>query len=150
MSNFYCEKCGKAILEGSGGHYVTECKHYPLEFKTKEEKKMKELFETEFYVAGVKFRPDWKANLESLEIGEELILEPEPTNKFDKNAIKILSKHGDNVCFHGYVPAKTGEALVLTQYLNEGMILKATVKDLAPDFEPWQALLVKVEEVKDA
>lgn len=110
---------------------------------------MKELFGAEFYAAGVKFRPNWKDNLEVLEIGEELILEPEPTNRFDKNAIKLLSKYGDDVVFHGYVPAKTGEALVIAQYLKEGMKLKATITELAPDFEPWQALRVKVEEVTD-
>ena len=32
MSNFYCEKCGKAILDGEEG-YTTGCKHYPLEEK---------------------------------------------------------------------------------------------------------------------
>ena len=30
MSNFYCEHCGTAILEGKGGYYVTGCEHYPL------------------------------------------------------------------------------------------------------------------------
>jgi len=29
MSNFYCEKCGTAILE-KNGRYYTECEHYPL------------------------------------------------------------------------------------------------------------------------
>lgn len=31
MSNFKCEKCGTDILEDEGGHYYTECEHYPLE-----------------------------------------------------------------------------------------------------------------------
>jgi|WetSurSiteA1Bulk_404760.scaffolds.fasta_scaffold860219_1 hypothetical protein len=31
MSNFVCEKCGKAILEGKNGEYVTGCRHYPIE-----------------------------------------------------------------------------------------------------------------------
>jgi len=31
MSNFNCEYCDTPILEGEGGHYITSCKHYPLE-----------------------------------------------------------------------------------------------------------------------
>lgn len=35
MSSFYCEKCGKAILDSPNG-YTTGCEHYPLEkFKKK-------------------------------------------------------------------------------------------------------------------
>jgi len=33
MSHFLCEVCGKEILEGPGGHYITGCEHYPLEEK---------------------------------------------------------------------------------------------------------------------
>ena len=31
MSNFFCENCKAAILEGEGGHYVTGCEHYPVD-----------------------------------------------------------------------------------------------------------------------
>lgn len=31
MSNFECSFCGKEILEGEDGNYITSCKHYPLE-----------------------------------------------------------------------------------------------------------------------
>jgi hypothetical protein len=107
---------------------------------------MKENFEAEFYAAGVKFRPDWRGNLASLKINEELTLEPEPTNRYDKNAIKLISQKG---IFLGYVPAKTGEALAITQLMERGMKLKATVMELALEFEPWTALQVRVEEVRD-
>jgi len=33
MSNFICEKCGKEIVEGDDGHYITGCEHYPIESK---------------------------------------------------------------------------------------------------------------------
>ena len=98
----------------------------------------------EFFVAGVKFRKGWKENLEALEEGQELILVPEPTNKFDKYAIKIMSPEGVML---GYVPAKTGEALILSQAITSGKRFKATATELAVDFEPWRALQVLVEEV---
>lgn len=106
--------------------------------------KMTKKLSIEFFVAGVKFRKGWKENLEALEEGQELILVPEPTNKFDKYAIKIMSPEGVQL---GYVPAKTGEALILSQAMTSGKIFKATATELAVDFEPWRALQVLVEEV---
>lgn len=106
---------------------------------------MNELLTMEFFVAGVKFRKDWKENVKELEEGQELHLVPEPTNKFDKNAIKVIDLRGTML---GYVPAKTGEALLVSSALKKGYVLKATLTELAPDFEPWRALQVKVEEVE--
>jgi len=37
MSNFYCEKCGTAILEGKDGRYFTGCEHYPADVKYNEQ-----------------------------------------------------------------------------------------------------------------
>jgi len=111
----------------------------------KEETKVTEKLSMEFFAAGVKFRKGWKENLEALEEGQELFLVPEPTNKFDKYAIKIMSPAGVQL---GYVPAKTGEALILSQAITSGKIFKATATELAIDFEPWRALQVLVEEVE--
>lgn len=38
MSSFLCDKCGKEILEGDGGHYMTGCKHWPLDDLVKNQK----------------------------------------------------------------------------------------------------------------
>ena len=38
MSNFICEICGKEILEGPDGKYITGCEHYPLDDGKEEEK----------------------------------------------------------------------------------------------------------------
>lgn len=35
MSNFYCETCNTAIIEGDNGEYVTGCIHYPIEKPSK-------------------------------------------------------------------------------------------------------------------
>ena len=29
MSNFYCDKCGTALIDSPHG-YITECEHYPI------------------------------------------------------------------------------------------------------------------------
>ena len=104
---------------------------------------MSEKLHLTFYVAGVKFRKDWKKNLEELKVDDELTLVPEPTNKFDPFAVRIhsVNKH------LGYVPAKTGEAKEISNALNEGRLFTTKVSDLNPDFEPWRALEVEVKEV---
>ena len=108
------------------------------------EKEMSEKLYFIFYVAGVKFRKDWKKNLEEFKIDDELTLVPEPTNKFDPFAIKVYSTSNVHL---GYVPAKTGEAKEISNALNEGRLFTTKVSDLNPDFEPWRALEVEVKEV---
>jgi len=104
---------------------------------------MTEKYEKTFYVAGVKFRKGWKENLKELEEGMALQLVPEPTNKFDPNAIQIHADLGSL----GYVPAKTGEALEIAVRLRDGAEFETTLIELQPDFEPWKALLVEVKEI---
>lgn len=57
------------------------------------------------FIAGVKFRPGANVHLDSLEEGTDLTLVPEPTNKYDRHAIKVMS--GD--MFVGYVPKDLAE-----------------------------------------
>jgi hypothetical protein len=58
MSNFYCEICNTAILEGSNGKYITGCPHHPLvessnKVLSKRKKDLIEFLETE---TGLKLR----------------------------------------------------------------------------------------------
>ena len=55
----------------------------------------------EFFIAGVQFHQA-KTVINELEIGDELEMLPEPSNKFDPNAIKLM--YGETML--GYVPAK--------------------------------------------
>ena len=116
----------------------------------KEETKMTEQkLNLEFYVAGVKFRKDWKKNLEALHEDDVLCLAREPENRFDPFAVQILYYHDaatldESGMMLGYVPAKTGEAKVVSEALKEGRGLIATVVEVSPDFEPWTALKVRI------
>ena len=104
---------------------------------------MTEKLNLKFYAAGVKFRKGWKDNLNELEIDSKLTLLPEPTNKFDKYAVQILS----GTTMLGYVPSKTGEAEVVSTALNNEKTLEATIYNLMPEAEPWRALEVEIKEV---
>lgn len=57
-----------------------------------------------FTIAGLKHRPqEARDELNIIDSGTELTLVPEPDNKFDSNAIKILSPKGT---FLGYIPRR--------------------------------------------
>jgi len=129
------------------------------EWDNKEETKMtEEKLNLEFFVAGVKFRKDWKKNLEELEEGQELCLAREPENRFDReenstesNAVQILhykvgaDGYGDEIgTMLGYVPAKTGESKIVSRALKEGRSLTAIITEVSPDFEPWTSLRVRI------
>lgn len=122
--------------------------------QTKHKEDLDELFGGEeaqsvtFYAAGVQFRKGWRKALAALEEGEELFLVPEPTNKFDENAVQLCSGNG---IFLGYVPAKGGlvaKNLWVLKAFEEGKLLRATVVATNPDADPWNALLVEVGPLK--
>ena len=96
----------------------------------------------EFFVAGVKFHK-FNTVKDILEEGMAVDLIPEPTNKYDRFAIKI--KH-NNVML-GYVPKKLSAEV--TEVMNSGTELAATIIQLQPDFEPWTALKVGVRGVTE-
>jgi|LGVF01.2.fsa_nt_gb hypothetical protein len=101
----------------------------------------------EFHVAGVKFHK-FRDVKDELKEGMNLELVPEPTNRFDKNAVKILH----NGVMLGYVPMKDKKnpGVLLSKDVSatlcEGSILNTTIIELNPDFEPWLALKVRIEE----
>lgn len=106
------------------------------------ESNAKEKFE--FYVAGVKHH-NLKYVMEEITEGEYLELVKEPTNKYDKNAIKILfysTIHGSTEML-GYVPGRISADV--THFISrhpEGVICE--VVKLIPDADPWNQLRVKI------
>ena len=59
----------------------------------------------EFYIAGVKFH-QYKSVLNDVTEGDNLVLIPEPENKFDPNAVQIHFDNGGVSAFVGFVPKK--------------------------------------------
>ncbi|MBE3140244.1 MAG: HIRAN domain-containing protein [Thermoplasmata archaeon] len=71
----------------------------------------------QFFIAGVQFRPKVEINaaVREMKKGDKLLLKPEPTNKFDPNAVQIwlcktyaVDETVDDAlqAFLGYVPKK--------------------------------------------
>jgi len=145
MSNFYCEKCGKAILEGPNGHYVTECEHYPREG----EKEMAKDYETlkSFYIAGVQFH-ELETILDQLAVDQRLELVLEPTNRYDPNAVRIERfefEEGEyTMC--GYVPKKFSAEI--SALISIGTILECVIVEVNKNAKPWEQCKVEIREVK--
>lgn len=74
------------------------------------------------YIAGV---PHRKPDLSDLKIGNFVTLEPEPTNEYDPNAIKVWY----NGVHLGYIPKKMTEAI---KHLT-----KMTITSINPEAK-WQ------------
>lgn len=96
--------------------------------------------ERKFYLAGVQFRPNAVAVLNELNEGDILDLEPEPTNKYDPNAIKILS----GVEHVGYVPKTLSAEIATMIELNE---CECEITALNKGGKPWELCEVIVRPV---
>jgi hypothetical protein len=108
--------------------------------------------ERKFFIAGVQFHPGAVDAIRNLIEGDELFLEPEPTNKFDSNAIKILDENNN---FLGYVPKKIsaeisamieiGEVYCMVETLNLSgktwEICQVSITPIAEDETPEEAEL---------
>lgn len=99
-----------------------------------------------FYVAGVQFRPaaEVREVMSYIHEGSYLDLKPEPENKYDPNAIKIVFVEYDTDDLHlGYVPKKfSAEVAAL---LEAGIDLVCIVLEANPNAKPWEMLKVAVK-----
>jgi hypothetical protein len=77
----------------------------------------------DFIVAGAGRSAERRAACEGLQAGERVVLEREPDNRHDANAILILNTVGDEL---GYVPRE--DAGVMAPLLDAGGWVEATVK----------------------
>lgn len=109
-----------------------------------EKERRKAMFNKTFYIAGVQHHKMHKV-INKLEEGDTLSLVPEPTNKFDPNAIRIICPTQDEDVMCGFVP-KTISAEVAAQ-ITIGTALKCEIVKLEPDKKPWEQCQVTVEEV---
>lgn len=91
-----------------------------------------------FYVAGIQFRLDAFASVANeARIGNVVTLEPEPDNKYDPFAVKVIL-HDEHV---GYVPRSFSEWVTKNLHnCNASYIIRINL-----DSEPWTALKIKLE-----
>ena len=93
-----------------------------------------------FYIAGVQFH-ELKTIIRDLGEGDGLTLIPEPTNKYDPNAVRI--EH-DNV-MTGFVPKKFSSEVSAT--LEIGKDLECVLVEVNKNAKPWEQAKVEIREV---
>lgn len=98
-----------------------------------------------FFIAGVQFHQLHKV-LNLLEEGDVLELVPEPTNKFDPNAVRIEYNTSQEQIMCGYVPKKFSAAVAGA--ISIGKRLECKIEKLNPGSKPWEQCKVNIVEVK--
>jgi len=98
-----------------------------------------------FYIAGVQFH-DLPKVAKDIEVGSVLVLEPEPSNKYDPNAVKIIYLHFEKgAVMLGYVPKKfSAEATAFLEISD----LECVVEEINPAAKSWEMCKVTVKEVE--
>lgn len=160
------EKCFEVIEDelfralGEEYGYCPECEVHPLQKFTLEQERRKNMEKNttqdnqatykpthSFYIAGVQHHQMHKV-LSKLKNDNYLQLVPEPTNKFDPNAIRIeyYSTHEEVMC--GYVPKKFSSEVCAA--IEVGKHLKCVITEFVPSAKPWEQCKVEIREVQDA
>lgn len=97
----------------------------------------------EFFIAGVQFRPkeEIAKAIKQMEEGIFLELRPDPTNKYDPNAVQIMYRIEDFSAFLGYVPAKFSAEVSASLEIGD-VVCKVT--QLNPTAKPWEKIRIVV------
>jgi hypothetical protein len=98
--------------------------------------------ERKFYIAGVQHHL-LSTVISKLSEGDELDLVPEPTNKFDPNAVKIEYK--GVMC--GYIPKKFSAEIAGMLGIDTDLVCEITKLD--PSAKPWKQCEVIIKEETD-
>lgn len=96
-----------------------------------------------FYVAGVQHHRLHKVINEVAE-GSYLTLQPEPTNQYDPNAVKVIYGNLAHEEMVGYVPKKISSEVAAA--LEIGTRLVCEVISVVPSAKPWEQLQVEIRE----
>ena len=99
-------------------------------------------YQKTFKLAGAKFHNLHKV-LEQVEEGDGLDLVPEPDNKYDPNAIKVLWE-GTMI---GYIPRVFSAEVA--GLLESGAELGARIDRLNKDAKPWDQVTLIVEDIDE-
>jgi hypothetical protein len=94
-----------------------------------------------FFVSGVKHHKFYE-NASGIKEGDHVLLTPEPTNPFDKFAVKVQTSSGIML---GYVPKTISERV--SNILSTKETLSAEIAAISFEKEPWYALRINIKEV---
>lgn len=102
----------------------------------------------EFFIAGVQFHEAPKVQ-DKLTEGMHLILRPEPSNKYDPNAIAIIYNAGgeEDDTMLGYVPAKFSGEISANLLTSDNVTCTLTEVNLSA--KTWERFKVIIKDEED-
>lgn len=99
----------------------------------------------EFYVAGVKFHR-LRDCIDEMKEGETISMEPEPTNKFDPCAVRLLHDSEElGRLMIGFVPSNYSPQV--SAFLATADAPVCEITGVYPEKQPWNMLKVKIYDV---
>lgn len=93
-----------------------------------------------FYIAGVRFH-ELDSVIDDIAEGDHLTLVPEPSNKFDPNAVKIEFLGA----MLGYIPKKHSSEVCAM--IDVGKELECVLTKLNKNAKPWEKVKVEVRKM---
>ena len=102
----------------------------------------------EFYIAGVQFHQAITVQ-DNFKVGDELVIRPEPNNKYDPNAVALIWNNDgqeDDVMI-GYVPAKFSGEISAELLAFDNIRCFFTEIDLAA--KTWERFKVEIKSIND-
>ena len=101
----------------------------------------------EFYVAGVQHH-NLHSYLDEIEVGFPLNMVPEPENKYDHNAVKLVYCAADeSLAMIGYVPGKI--SATVTAFIRVCPEPVCIITELNKEEKPWKQIKVIIREYED-
>lgn len=109
---------------------------------------MEEVKETthKFFIAGVKHH-QLHTVINDISEGDNLMLVPEPTNKFDPNAVRIEFATFEKQAMLGYVPKRFSSEV--SAMIELGKPLECVLVKLNKTAKPWEMAEVEIREIKE-
>ena len=105
----------------------------------------------QFFIAGVQFRPKAEISkaLKVMKVGDKLTLVPEPSNKFDPNAVQLVyesfvDEDTEINVFLGYVPKKFSAEI--SAMLEVGIDLECVIDSINPSAKSWEIYSVVIKD----
>lgn len=98
-----------------------------------------------FYIAGAQYH-SLESVIKKLEVGDNLQLVPEPSNEYDKNAVRIEYNDIDKNVMCGYVPMFFSNKI--SEKLKMEKQLECVIIELNKDADPWEMCKVEIKEIK--
>ena len=102
----------------------------------------------EFYIAGVQFHNSDNVK-DQMKEGDELIMRPEPDNKYDPNAVALLWNNNgtEDDTMIGYVPAKFSGEISADLLTSDNV--KCILTQVNVSAKTWERFKVLIGEVED-